>query len=58
MYFQMLDPGSSPATSENGEEKRHTKHAPDLLEGPDIDEEGILSCQEFVELNHPGRAVI
>ena len=35
----MLDPGVSPTTSEVEEEKS-TKHAPDLLEGPDIDEDG------------------
>ena len=35
--FNSQDP---PRESEEGEGKRETKHAPDLLEGPDIDEEG------------------
>ena len=39
----MLDPSQSPPSEEGGEVdggKSSTKHAPDLLEGPDINEEG------------------
>ena len=41
LYLQMLDPCKSPASSETEDGKRDTRHAPDLLEGPDIDEEGM-----------------
>ena len=42
----MLDPCVSPGSSDEeeagGQTKSRTKHAPDLLEGPDIYEEGIF----------------
>ena len=39
----MFDSSQTPTGSENGEErKKDTKHASDLLEGPDIDDEGII----------------
>ncbi len=38
----MLDPGLSSSTSEVDNQKS-TSHAPDLLDGPDIDEEGAYS---------------
>ena len=37
----MLDPCKSPTVSDNGEKKQDNRHAPDLLEGPDINDEGI-----------------
>lgn len=37
--LQMLDPGLSPSTSEV-EIQESISHAPDLLDGPDIEEEG------------------
>ena len=40
LLLQIFDPQDTPGGSEEGEEKRETKHAPDLLEGPDIDDEG------------------
>lgn len=38
----MLDPGTSPEEGEDRkQDRKHTKHAPDLLEGPNINEEGL-----------------
>lgn len=39
--YQMMDPGASPDTSEI-EEQKSVSHAPDLLDGPDIEEDGVL----------------
>jgi hypothetical protein len=36
----MLDTCKSPIISSGEEIKRDTKHAPDLLEGPDVNDEG------------------
>ncbi len=36
----MMDPGVSPSTSEVVQQKS-ISHAPDLLDGPDIEEEGM-----------------
>ena len=36
----MLDTCKSPTTSNNEEAKKDTSHAPDLLEGPDVNDEG------------------
>ena len=36
----MLDTCKSPTISNNEEARRDTKHAPDLLEGPDVNDEG------------------
>lgn len=38
---------SSTAVSED-EAKKDTKHASDLLEGPDVEDEGIISTVSFV----------
>ena len=38
--IQMLETCKSPTVTSSGDEKKDTKHAPDLLEGPDIDDDG------------------
>ena len=38
--IKMLDTCKSPTISNNEEAKRDTSHAPDLLEGPDVNDEG------------------
>ena len=41
--IKMLGTCKSPTISNNEEARRDTKHAPDLLEGPDVNDEGKLS---------------
>ena len=41
MLMQVFEPNKSPTIPSNGEDKKATKHAPDLLEGPDVDDDGI-----------------
>ena len=55
LFLQMFEPGSSPASELGSEgredDKKDTKHAPDLLEGPDIQEDGMymsISTQPVV----------
>lgn len=40
--LQMLETCKSPTLAENREEKRDIRHAPDLLDGPDVNEDGKL----------------
>lgn len=40
--LQMLETCKSPTLAENREEKRDIRHAPDLLDGPNVNEDGKL----------------
>ena len=44
--FQMFESGGS---TEEVEVRKDTKHAPDLLEGPDVNEEGTTCSQAILK---------
>lgn len=46
--IKMLDTCKSPTISNNEEAKRDTRHAPDLLEGPDVNDEGNLILHDIL----------